>query len=190
MEERDYLILLFNYYRDAELRGANLLARLLRHIEDPDLQIKLTRHLADEARHAWLWTERIVELGGGVTRVSDGYQHQLKQRVGVPTSILDLLALTYVVEERAQKRYCEHAARSDVDPKTAALLQAMNEDEEWHLAWIGEKLKELEALEGKERCAAALARYRVLESEVYARLEAEEKRVLEEKDKRGALANS
>jgi rubrerythrin len=177
MEEKDYQILLFNYYRDAELQGADLLARLLQHTDDPDLQIKLTRHLADEARHAWLWTERIMELGGKVTRVSDGYQRQLRKRVGIPTSVLDLLALTYVVEERAQKRYREHAVRPGVDPKTAALIQAMNEDEEWHLTWVGEKLKELEDAEGKGRCAAALARYRALENEVYAQLETEEKRV-------------
>lgn len=183
MEGRDKEILLFNYYRDAELQGANLLARLLQHTEDPDLQIKLTRHLADEARHAWLLTERIVELGGRVTRVSNGYQRQLRRSVGIPTSVLDLLALTYVVEERARRRYQEHTVCPDVDPKTAALLQAMNEDEDWHLTWVGEKLKELEAVEGKERCAAALARYHALENEVYARLETEERRVLGEKDK-------
>ena len=183
MEEKDQEILLLNRYRDAELWGANLLTRLLLRSDDPDLQIKLTRHLADEARHAWLWTERIVELGGKVTRVADGYQRQLRRSVGVPTSVLDLLALTYVVEERAQKRYREHAVRPSVDPKTTALLRAMIEDEEWHLAWVGEKLKELEAVEGKERCAAALVRYRALENEVYAQLEAEEKRVLGETDK-------
>lgn len=46
-----------------------------------------------------------------------------------------------------------------------------------YYTWVGEKLKELEAAEGKERCAAALARYRALENEVYAQLETEEKRV-------------
>lgn len=74
--------------------------------------------------------------------------------------------------------YYEHAARPGVDLKTAALIQAMNEDEEWHLTWVGEKLKELETVEGKERYAAALARYRALENEVYAQLEVEERRVL------------
>lgn len=183
MNERERQVLVFNYYRDAELRGAGLLARLLLRTDDPDLQIKLTRHLADESRHAWLWTERIVELGGAIILVPDGYQRQLKRRVGTPSTVLDLLALTYVVEERAQKRYHEHAVRPDVDPKTAALLEAMNEDEAWHLAWVGEKLRELEATEGKERCAAALARYRALENEVYTQLEAEERRVLGEKNK-------
>ncbi len=116
-----------------------------------------------------------------MSRVSGGYQHHLRRRVGVPTTLVDLLALTYVVEERARKRYHEHATRSDVDPKTAALLETMNEDEDWHLTWIGEKLKELEATEGKERCAAALARYHTLEHEVYVQLEAEERRLLGEK---------
>ena len=52
-------------------------------------------------------------------------------------------ALTYVVEERAGKRYEEHAARPEVDPDTLTVLTEMRADEEWHLAWVAEKLKEL-----------------------------------------------
>ncbi len=182
MEERDYLVLVLSYYRDAELRGAGLLLRLLHHVQDPDLQIKLTRHLADETRHAWLWTQRILELGGPIPPVSGGYQHRLRGRVGIPGTLLDLLALTYVVEERAQRRYREHALRPQVDGQTLALLRAMNRDEEWHLAWVGEKLRELEAGEGGGRVGEALERYRALEGEVYARLEAEEERFLQERE--------
>jgi hypothetical protein len=49
------IVLLLNYYRDAELRGANLLFRLMSHLDVPDSQVKLSLHLADETRHAWLW---------------------------------------------------------------------------------------------------------------------------------------
>ena len=45
------------------------------HLRDPDSQIKLTRHLADEARHAFLWTKRtgmhdLGTLSGDVASVS------------------------------------------------------------------------------------------------------------------------
>ena len=55
----DSEVRLYSYYRDAELRGSNLLYRLLRILPDPESQTLLSEHLADETRHAWLWTERI-----------------------------------------------------------------------------------------------------------------------------------
>ena len=59
MDKKAYDILLFSYYRDAELRGADLILRLINRTDNHELQENLTRHLADETNHAWLWTERI-----------------------------------------------------------------------------------------------------------------------------------
>ena len=59
------MIEMLSYYRDAELHGASLLLRLLKMTRElPEVQVKLTLHVAQETRHAWLWTERIRELGG------------------------------------------------------------------------------------------------------------------------------
>ena len=91
------MILLLNYYRDAELRGANLLFRLMSHLDDPDSQVKLSLHLADETRHAWMWTKRITDLGGEAAKVADGYQTRIGLRV-VPRNLIDILALTVVVD--------------------------------------------------------------------------------------------
>src|SRR5262249_9175708 len=137
-------ILLMNYYRDAELRGANLLFRLMSHLDDPDSQVKLSLHLADETRHAWLWTKRITDLGGDPTKVADGYQTRIGLRV-VPRNLIDILALTVVVEERSHQRYTEHAQRADVDPETLDLLREVTKDEKWHIPWIKGKLDEAAA---------------------------------------------
>ena len=91
-------VVICSYYRDAELRGSNLIYRLLRILEDPESQVFLSEHLADETRHAWLWTERIRELGSAPIRVDDGYQVRIGKRAGVPRHPVDLLALTVVVE--------------------------------------------------------------------------------------------
>jgi rubrerythrin len=180
MDKKAYDILLFNYYRDAELRGADLILRLINRTEDLDLQEKLTRHLADETNHAWLWTERIRALGGEPIRIDDGYHRHLRRKAGLPANLLDLLALTYVIEERAGKRYEEHAARPDVDSDTLKVLHEMRTDEEWHLAWVAEKLQELEHSEGKEKVAATLSRYRALEAEAFAEMLADEQKALRE----------
>ena len=125
-------ILIFSFYRDAELRGARLLFNLIGHLDDADSQVKMSKHLSDETRHAWLWTKRIADLGGCPIHVDDGYQRRLGLRTGVPKTIVDLLALTVVVEERAQSRYNAHVALPNVDAETMEVLHSVTEDETWH----------------------------------------------------------
>jgi bacterioferritin (cytochrome b1) len=169
------LILIFSFYRDAELRGARLLFNLLGHLKDGDSQLKMARHLADETRHAWLWTRRIAELGGAPIAIPDGYQRRLGLRTGVPKTVVELLALTVVVEERAQSRYMAHAALPNVDEATREVLKAVTEAETWHLSWIEKKMREIARNEGSERDAdTALERYREIDREVYATLAADE----------------
>ena len=74
-------VVIFSFYRDAELRGANLLFKLLNHLKDADAQVKMAKHLSDETRHAWLWTKRIADLGGTPILIEDGYQRRLGLRV-------------------------------------------------------------------------------------------------------------
>ena len=172
-------ILLMNYYRDAELRGANLLFRLMSHLDDPDSQLKLSLHLADETRHAALWTKRISDCGGAPARIADGYQNRIGLRV-VPRNLIDILALTVVVEERAYQRYVEHSGRPDVDPEILAVLREVTKDEKWHIAWIKGKLEEIAAAEGGAdggvaRMNDALERYREIDRQVYAELLAKER---------------
>jgi bacterioferritin (cytochrome b1) len=169
------LILIFSYYRDAELRGARLLFNLIGHLKDADSQLKMSKHLADETRHAWLWTRRIADLGGAPAEVNDGYQRRLGLKMGVPKGIVELLGLTVVVEERAQSRYMAHAALPGVDPETREVLKAVTEDETWHLSWIEKKMREIAREHGQEGEAdSILSRYREIDREVYATLAADE----------------
>lgn len=171
--------LLMSYYRDAELRGANLLYRLMSHLDDPDSQIKLSLHFAEETRHAWLWTKRIKELGGAPQKVGDGYQTRIGLRT-VPRTLLEILALTVVVEERSLARYTEHAARPDVDPATRAVLESVSKDEKWHISWIRKRLEQVaaETEDGVVKMHEALAKYREIDEQVYAELRAKERALL------------
>jgi tRNA isopentenyl-2-thiomethyl-A-37 hydroxylase MiaE len=161
---------LLNYYREAEVRSADLLQRLLRYIDDPELQIYLTRQLADEARHIQLWTELINELGGRLPAARKGYRHYLQRSAGAPTSVLELLALTCIVEERVQQRYQVHALQAGADARIVAMLQTLVADEAWHLTGVRDWLAKIEKQEGKTRVAAMLDHYRPMEARAYAAL--------------------
>lgn len=172
------MIHLYSYYRDAELRGATLLLKLTMRVENIEAQVKLSRHLADETRHAWLWTKRITDLGYEPVHVDDGYQTRIGRAVGIPRSLIDLFALTVVVEERAQRRYIEHAQRSDVDPETLAILHEVTKDEKWHIGWIKNELKEMARANGGEgKMRETLQHYRDIDRQVVADLVAKERDV-------------
>ena len=171
----DVSLRIMNFYRDAELQGARLVLNLHRHLLDKDSQIKLSRHLMDETRHALLWTKRICDLGGTPIAVADGYQRRIGQRIGVPRDEVALLALTLIAENRALLRYLNHAEQPDVDEDTLEVLKAVTDDEHWHLHWIGEKLSELaEERDEQERASRLVERYQAVEREVYATFEVEE----------------
>jgi len=179
MSATDKQILIFSFYRDAELRGARLLFNIIGHLKDGDSQLKMTKHLSDETRHAWLWTRRIADLGGSPVFVPDGYQRRLGMRIGVPRGIVEVLGLTVVVEERAQSRYMAHAALPNVDPDTLEVLKGVTEDETWHLSWIEEKMREIAREEGSEgKADEILKRYREIDREVYVTLAADEAALL------------
>ena len=172
------LVELFSYYRDAELHGATLLLRLLKLMDDSDAQVKLSLHVSEETHHAWLWTKRITDMGGKPMRVGDGYQTRIGRKT-VPRSLIDLLALTIVVEERAFSRYQEHAARPNVDDETRKVLEEVTKDEKWHISWVKAKLEELAAQEegGKERAEEMMARYREVDEAAYGELARKEREI-------------
>jgi len=173
------LIKLFSYYRDAEMRGATLLIKMMQRDKDPEAQVLFSRHIADETRHAWMWTKRIRALGGFPVEVLDGYQRRLGKALGVPMNIVDLFALTVVVEERSVRRYNEHAASPYCDGETRSLLGELAKDEKWHISWMEEWLTKLAVNRGAEEHARTqLARYRQIESEIFEAFKDEERRWL------------
>lgn len=175
-ENTEYLTRMFSYYRDAELRGSNLLYRLLRIVDDPEAQIFLSEHLADETRHAWLWTERIKELGTAPMRVNDGYQVRIGKRVGFPRNLVDLFALTVVVEQRALRRYQDHLKRPNTDERTLEVLKAVIQDEGWHVDWMRKKGREMAVKAGEpDRFDEAIRNYREIDRQVTEDLDALER---------------
>jgi len=174
-------VALFAFYRNAEQHGANLLFRLLRHLDDPDAQAMLSQHLAEETHHAWLWTDRMLRAGHKPIIVSDGYQTRIGRKAGVPRDLVDLLALTVVVEQRALRRYQRHLRRPDLDDDTAQVLRTVTKDEAWHIDWIRKHGRQLAEERGEpERFDAAIKKYRAIDEEVTQGLRARERALLGE----------
>lgn len=165
-----YPLWLLNYYREAEVRSADLLQRLLRQADDSELQIYLTRQLADETRHIQMWTELISALGEPITALKGGYQQFLRKYAGTPVNLLDSCALIYVVEEQVQQRYRAHIPQAGQTSRIAKILRLLASDEEWHLQGVRHWLMKLEKREGRTRVAAALDYYRRSEVLAYADL--------------------
>jgi rubrerythrin len=165
-----YPVWLLNYYREAEVRSADLLQRLLRHTDNPELQIAVTRQLADEARHMQIWTELLSELGEPLVSMKKGYRYYLHTYAGMPTNVLHLLTLVYVVEERVQQRYREHLVQVGEGAHLVEMLRTLAADEEWHVQGVRGWLAKLEKQQGRTRVAAALDYYRSAEASAYADL--------------------
>jgi len=162
------LATVFSYYRSAELQGAGLLLRLMaRMTGDEAAQVHLTRHVADETRHAWLWTRRIADLGATPAPIPLGYQERLALRLR-PRGIAELLALSILVERRSLERYQSHAARPDVDTQTQGVLRIVTADEARHVEWLTRELAELSlAPEERRRLDVTVQRFCVVEQEVF-----------------------
>jgi hypothetical protein len=139
-EELDPVWLL-NQYRAAEVHGASAVMRMGRLADDNTLSNDLSRHLRDEAVHAWLWTKALADIGGEIIEVDEPYQARLGLHFGIPRSLTELLALTWVSESRGVEQYETHLDVPEVSPKIRQTLRAILKDETWHVAYVLEELQ-------------------------------------------------
>jgi hypothetical protein len=125
-----------NWYRQSELEGALLLGRMIRRVTDPYLVGQLTRHCADEARHAWLWARTIDALELPAVRIQRSYQSFYLDELAAPRGLLDVLALTHVFEQRVDRHFTGELRRSDVPDAVRRTIGILVRDEQSHLDWI------------------------------------------------------
>jgi hypothetical protein len=156
-----------SYYRASELAGALLFGRLARSTSDGELGVFLTEHFAEEARHAWLWTGLIRDLGHVPVRVTETYQSHYSREIGIPATIAEVLLLTRVFEERIYQHFTRHLERPGTHGLVKATLATMLEEERGHLHWVGERLARYEA-EGMTFLPAMGERYREIDRRIYA----------------------
>jgi hypothetical protein len=160
-----------NWYRQSELEGALLLGKMIRVVDEGALVFALTRHCADEARHACLWAETVARLNLPTVRILRSYQSFYVQYGGVPTSIAEALALTHVFEKRVWRQFQKELNEPGLPSPVRATLHALLDDERQHLDWVAGWLQERPE---SEKLLRRLAR---IDEEVYAYLAPFEERL-------------
>jgi hypothetical protein len=153
-----YQINILSMYREAEVRGAELLQRLLRNCDDPSMVIHLTGQLADETRHIQLLTDLLDEFGG-IPRMIHKKALPPRCSNGSSTIVLETLAYLYATEARLQQRYREHAAQRGEDSRIVNTLRALVVDEEWHLIGVKALLTTQAQKFGRTRVLATMDYY-------------------------------
>ena len=165
ISENDLWIL--SYYRESELAGSLIMGRLARETDDDDLRVRLTEHCAEEAHHAWLWTETILKVGGTPRRVAETYQTRYYAEIGTPTSLLEILVLTQVFERRVIRHFRAHMKWPNTHPTVLGTLQRMIDDEVGHISWVKDRLDHYAAEKGEAVVAETMRRYTEVDERVY-----------------------
>jgi acyl carrier protein len=158
---------LLSYYRESELAGALLMGRLARETDDDDLRVRLTEHCAEEARHAWAWTECIERVGGTPRKVSETYQSRYHAAVGNPTNLLEVLALTQVFERRVVRHFRAHLSWPGTHPEIKHTLQQLIDEEAGHIRWVKDRLDAYAAANGQAVVDEMMERFKRVDEEVY-----------------------
>jgi acyl carrier protein len=161
---------LLSYYRESELAGGLLMGRLARETDDDDLRVRLTEHCAEEAGHAWAWTETILKVGGTPRRVSETYQSRYHAAVGNPTNLLEVLALTQIFERRVVRHFKAHLSWPGTHPEVKRTLQQLIDEEVGHIRWVKDRLDAYAAAHGDSVVKEMLDRFQRIDEQVYREL--------------------
>jgi rubrerythrin len=153
-----------NWYRQSELEGALLLGRMIRRATDPYLVGQLTRHCADEARHAWLWARTLETLDLQTVRIHRSYQSFYLDEIATPRGLAEVLALTHVFEQRVDRHFAGELRRPGLPDAVRRTLSILIRDEQSHLDWIGRWLTT------RPESELILARYRSADDRIARRL--------------------
>ncbi len=136
MRDQRSLAWLLNWYRQSELEGALVLGRMVRYSDDPSVLAELTRHAADEARHAWLWQTTIAQLQLAPVRIHRSYQSFYATEGAIPQTLAEVLALTHVFEHRVDREFSDQLADPQLPDAVHRTFKALLRDEVRHLDWI------------------------------------------------------
>ncbi len=164
---------LLSYYRSSEINAALFFGRVARTVKTGKLQAEVTHHFADEANHARYWNECINDLDASPIKLRDSYQDEYLQTIGMPANLMEVMAITQVLEKRVIGQYRQHLRVPDVHPRVRQTIEKIMVDERWHIQYVRDALRGMEARYGTDHVANTIARFTEGDREVYAKRLAE-----------------
>ncbi len=173
MDLSDDELWVLSYYRTSEINGSLFFGRLARTLRPSAIQHDLTKHFADEAQHAWYWTDCLDRLGTRPMKLSDAYQDQYLEAAGLPVNLMEIMAVTLVFERRVINQYAKHLAVPGTRVEVRETIERIMQDERWHVQWVRDALAGMEDKFGKDSVTETLRRYKAADREVYAQTLAE-----------------
>lgn len=158
---------LFAFYRETDLYVSRLLIKLLTLPRSDRFTLRLWRHLADQTRHASLWSEHLELLGThdlhlDINALCD--KRPVPDQLDEPACLLQEIAM---VEEFLLKSYQAHSALVSLDTRTRDLMVRLVEDEKWHLQSVRAKLKIVDVPNDGMSADSRSRRFRAVEEELY-----------------------
>jgi hypothetical protein len=151
---------ILSFYRASELTGAVLCGRLALHTECEELRAPLTGQCAEEAEHAWAITKLITEMGHVPLKVKETFQTAMARELGLPTTAVEILALTEVLETRVMDHYRRHAELPGADPRVVRTLRRMVDQAAGHAGWVDQELDRYRGEYGDAAVDQAMSRAR------------------------------
>jgi uncharacterized ferritin-like protein (DUF455 family) len=172
---------ILNVYRYNENNRALRLSKFAELVRDHNLKILVAKHFADEAKHAFLFTRRLLDLGADIYPLpheidylykleSSGIGISLERMLEPPEltddEIVRFLVADEFLEERGVKTLSEHLAVT-TDGKTHSLINGILRDEKSHVSYINETLAGIDRPIVKERIAELYSEYGDIEERVH-----------------------
>lgn len=160
-------LFVLNNFRVGELRGTRDLSAFVELIDDPGVKAKVIRHTADEGRHQYILAKRMIEIGGvqalrpvakefdfleqlsEAGRAAQGGQRQIEGKIiaGAPLSNRDLVGFAvgaHRVEVDALQFLHVVWQSCGVDLGTRRVIEDIAADEEYHVRYLGELIKQFQ----------------------------------------------
>jgi hypothetical protein len=151
---------LLNLVRASEVRAAAELTCLADVIDDDELRLDVTRHAADEARHAHLLVRRMGEIGFvpgrlplavdrteavvAQCRARDVKQVWNERGMYRDEEVLEILVAATLAETDALPKLQANHDVLDADPQTQAVIGSILRDEHRHVAYLAEWIARFE----------------------------------------------
>ncbi|CAL9442285.1 ferritin-like domain-containing protein [Streptomyces sp. enrichment culture] len=164
---------LLSYYRSSEINAALFFGRVARMVRPGQLQAEVTHHFSDEANHARYWNECINDLDAHPIKMRESYQDQYLDAVGMPSNLMEVMAITQVLEKRVIGQYRRQLRVPGLHPRVKQTLEQIMLDERWHIQYVREALEDMTGRYGADTVDAAVKRFTEADEEVYAKTLAE-----------------